>query len=872
MTLPRRHLPLLLLCLASLPYPVTAAAQATSARSAKLTVTVVDPSGAIVQGATVTTVGLEAATKADPARPARTSDKGIVVIEALAPGRYSIQAESPGFELGFVRDVRLRAGDNKHAIVLPLKGFTDSVTVSSDGQAAASSRSGPAFGAAMTRDQLEALSDDPGELARQINDFAGPDAIIRVDSFEGAQLPPKSQIKSVHVTRDQFAAETSQPGSTFIDIITQAGVGQLRGGLGMNFQDGRWIARSPFASARGPQQNRGFNGNVSGTLVSNKLDFAVALNGNNSYSTPLINANLPSGRVSDVLNMRQPFNSVGGNALLNWAATRDHTVRLGYNQNGYTARNQGVGLYDLPERAYSEDWRNQNFRIMEAGPLGRRFFINTRFTVNWSKDDYHSATEAPTIVVQDEFTRGGAQIGGETTNVNYTIASDVDYVRGLHSWRGGIEIVGSTYRTNQATNYLGTYTFASRADFDAGRPILYTRDVGDPLISYELVTMSGYFQDDLRISKSLTLSPGLRYSRQTHVTDNLGFEPRFGMTWAPFKSGKTTLRASTGIFHGFLGGFIFDQTVRYDGAHQRQLIISNPSFPDAGNIGTNPPTNKYLIDEFRLNKNLRHSVGIDQVITPRLRVNVIYAYLHQMALPRGKNLNAPVNGVRPDPNFLNVIQSVTDAEIRRHDLNATFSYTLAAGGAAANRTFFNWRRLTMNGRFTRIGGRRNGLGPFSVPASGTLETEWGPAPATLPWGTQVSLNSTQIRNLNVSLNWNGRGPGVFTETTGRDDNHDGLLNDRRPGVGLNSLRTTSFSTLNLRVAYNLGVGHAATPAGGPAAAAAPRYRVNIFANVNNVTNRANYTGYSGVLTSSNYMKPTGVQNPRSMSMGMNVSF
>jgi hypothetical protein len=111
-----------------------------------------------------------------------------------------------------------------------------------------------------------------------------------------------------------------------------------------------------------------------------------------------------------------------------------------------------------------------------------------------------------------------------------------------------------------------------------------------------------------------------------------------------------------------------------------------------------------------------------------------------------------------------------------------------------------------------------------VPASGTLETEWGPAPATLPWGTQVSLNSTQIRNLNVSLNWNGRGPGVFTETTGRDDNHDGLLNDRRPGVGLNSLRTTSFSTLNLRVAYKLGRrtrSHAGRRAGGRRRAAVP---------------------------------------------------
>jgi hypothetical protein len=184
--------------------------------------------------------------------------------------------------------------------------------------------------------------------------------------------------------------------------------------------------------------------------------------------------------------------------------------------------------------------------------------------------------------------------------------------------------------------------------------------------------MSGYFQDDLRISKSLTLSPGLRYSRQTHVTDNLGFEPRFGMDVGTVQEREDDAACKHGYLHGFLGGFIFDQTVRYDGTHQRQLIISNPSFPDAGNIGTNPPTNKYLIDEFRLNKNLRHSVGIDQVITPRLRVSVIYAYLHQMALPRGKKLNAPVNGVRPDPNFLNVIQSVTDAEIRRHDLNATF--------------------------------------------------------------------------------------------------------------------------------------------------------------------------------------------------------
>jgi hypothetical protein len=69
----------------------------------------------------------------------------------------------------------------------------------------------------VTDEQVQALSDDPDEMTRQLNDIAGSGAIIRVDSFEGQQMPPKSQIKSIHVTRDQFAAETEQPGSTFVD-------------------------------------------------------------------------------------------------------------------------------------------------------------------------------------------------------------------------------------------------------------------------------------------------------------------------------------------------------------------------------------------------------------------------------------------------------------------------------------------------------------------------------------------------------------------------------------------------------------------------------------------------------------------------------
>ena len=74
----------------------------------------------------------------------------------------------------------------------------------------------------------------------------------------------------------------------------------------------------------------------------------------------------------------------------------------------------------------------------------------------------------------------------------------------------------------------------------------------------------------------------MRYELQTHVHDRADIGPRFAATWAPFKSGKTTLRASTGIFYDWLDQGTYEQTLRVDGVHQRELDILNPSYPDPG--------------------------------------------------------------------------------------------------------------------------------------------------------------------------------------------------------------------------------------------------------------------------------------------------
>ncbi|MEO8483709.1 MAG: TonB-dependent receptor [Acidobacteriota bacterium] len=841
---------------------------AQAAREAKVIVSVVDPTGGLIPGATVTLVGLESATKAFPSTPVRTSDKGVVTIERVTPGRYSLQAEFSGFALGLVPDMRITAGENKRVIMLPFKNLQESVTVGG-GQESAASRTTQAFGMALTNEQVDALSDDKDELARQIAELGGPDAIIRVDSFEGQQLPPKSQIKSIHVTRDQFAAETEQPGSTFVDVITAAGVGKFRGNINTSYHNGRWNGQNPFLTAgtRTPEQQHSYGANISGALIKDRADFSLSVNAQGQNANPILNSSGISGSPSKVLNAKQGYDYVNVNGLFNYALTRDQTLRVGYSQYRYTA-DGGVGGYAGPEMASSDTEHYYSFRVQEAGPIGRRIFINSRLSVNWDNDQYASVTDAIKIVAPTLVTGGAQQKGGIRAR-NFNFASDVDYVRGIHSWRAGVIAYGGSYRTDQRSNYLGTYTFATDDDYLAGRPSQFSIELGNPSFSYFNAQGAAYIQDDIRVRKSLTLSPGVRYSAQTRIHDPGALEPRFGLTWAPFKAGKTTLRASAGTFHGWLSPYVLAQAIRLDGSHQQQLLISNPSYPTLPDLssGTVRPPTKYEIGSYQLQANVRYSGGIDQVLSPRLRMSVLYNYIHQKQIPRGSDLNPLVNGVRPDPAFGSIVATVTDAEVRRHELYTTFNFNLAPQGQGGTAKVFDWRRITAVGSYSWIRARRNAADAFSVPPTGTLDAEWGPGPADQPYRINASINSTQIRSVSINLNLSLNAGQVYSETTGFDDNGDGFFNDRPVSVGLNSLRQPGRETATLRVSYTLPLGTT------PAPNAPSRFKPNVFLSVNNLTNHTNYTGYSGVQSNqATFMQPTAVAGTRSLSTGLSMSF
>jgi hypothetical protein len=241
-----------------------------------------------------------------------------------------------------------------------------------------------------------------------------------------------------------------------------------------------------------------------------------------------------------------------------------------------------------------------------------------------------------------------------------------------------------------------------------------------------------------------------------------------------------------------------------------------------------------------------------------------------------------VAGVRPDVNFSNEIEVVSDAASRAHNVNVGASMVL-----------LNWHLTIFAGNYTFTQSESNAVGAFSLPANGdAINLEWG---LTSPRHRFGATFSTEIvKNLGVSLNARAQSGTPYNITTGRDTNGDGVFNDRPAGVGRNSALMPGQWDLGARVSYGIGFGKRPQNAGGgggtmvmvqmgggggmPSAGITSvggdnsRYQVSFYASAQNVTNHSNYFGYSGVQTSPFFGLPTTVLNPRKIEFGMRFGF
>lgn len=852
-------------------------AAAQSSPDGRLIVTVTDPSHAVIPNATVTVNGQDGAARAAGPRTAVTSATGVATIAGLPAGRYTVVAAFPGFDTAIVADVRVGRGDTRRSVMLPIGKVAEDVTVGRDRRDAALDPHGDAFSTVLTRAQIDALPDDPDEMARALQAMAPPGATIHVDGFSGGKLPPKSQIRSIRLPNmDMLAAENhgGLRGVLVIDIMTQPGIGPLAGSLDFRYRNSALDARNPFAPVKPDSGLKQGGASIGGTIVPGHSSFSLSVERASQFDSGNILTALPGSTFAEPI--RRPSTRLAVNGMFDQALPGGHLLRASFGRTSTASDNLGVGGYDLPDRAYSTTGSDGQIRLSENGPIGGRSFIDSKLQVHWTSSATDSRVQAPAVRALDAFTSGGAGRAGGRHALEFTASSDLDYVRGRHSFRTGVLVEGGRYRSDERTNDLGTYTFASLADYEAGRPSSFTRRLGDPAVSYTSVRAGIYGQDNWRLSKSLLLSAGLRYEAQSIVPRPGSVSPRLSLTWSPFDGGGTVVRAGWGRFADWLAPATYEQTLRVNDTRQQEINIIDPAYPDPGASGATSPTNRYALDR-ALGRPLSQTflAGVQQTITGTWRVTAAFTARRGSHLLRGRNLNAPVGGVRPDPALGNDVVVTGDAAMRSSTL--TIGTTLIVPDR---------HRLLLAASYGLTSNRTNTAGALSLPASGdTLATEWGPSSPRHRFSAMFSVRP--VESVSVHLTARAQSGTPYTITTGRDANGDGVFNERPAGVARNSARTAAQWDLGLRVSYTVGFGPRVQSAGGQRVMIAMggdgvqggfsgggdrRYRLEFYAAAANLTDHHNFVGYSGVETSPFFGQPTSVLNPRRLELGIRFAF
>jgi hypothetical protein len=209
---------------------------------------------------------------------------------------------------------------------------------------------------------------------------------------------------------------------------------------------------------------------------------------------------------------------------------------------------------------------------------------------------------------------------------------------------------------------------------------------------------------------------------------------------------------------------------------------------------------------------------------------------------------------RPDPAYGQIRQIESSGNLAAHSLEVSFRGNIT-------RYFMGMAQYLLARAYNDVGGLRS---INSFPANNwDLNGEWSRADYDARHRFNLIGNTTPGMgfNLGVALAVNSGTP--YSITTGRDDNHDGLANDRPVGVPRNSLQGPGYLGLDLRASRDFLLSGSKKEKG-PAITAA----LDAF----NVLNRVNFAGYVGNLSSPFFGKPVAANPSRRLQLSVRFRF
>ena len=710
----------------------------------------------------------------------------------------------------------------------------------------------------MRERQIAALSDDPDELALQLQALAGPapgpgGGQIFIDGFTGGNLPPKSSIREVRINSNPFSPEYDRPGFARVEIFTKPGSDMLHGQAFTQYGDSVLNSRNPLLtqSTRPPYRSQFYGLGLSGPLRKNKASFTFDAEHRQIDENAFILATTPDGAINQglgtpqsrlILRPRLDYSINAKNTLV----IRDQYVRADLD-------NLGVGDFNLASRAYDERQSEHTVQITETAMLSAKAINETRFQYLRAVSRDTAGQIAPTIDVEGAFTGGGATVGnsGTTTN-NWELANTSTFTKGKHSFKWGGRARQSRLTDTSAANFAGTFIFYTLAQYEVGRPAQFTLNTGTPATSVTQTDAGVFVADDWRVRPNLTVSYGLRYEAQSNFGGGADWAPRLGVAWG--LNTKTVLRAGAGTFYDRIPLSVTLNARRFDGATQQSYFILNPTFfpvipPIAELEATGQPQQVRPVAGGIVAPRLyQTSVGLERQVTQGSRVTVTWVSSRGVHLLNVRNL---------DQSLRLLTESAGMSRQNQVMANANVSY----------------KKLTMFGYYALSYGKDDNEGLPADPNN--LRAEWGPSSyGDIRHRAVVTATAPLLWKWSVSPFFVVNSGPPYNITTGLDPDHTGAATARpslvagpcqgsgcfdlypAPGTEIerNFGRGPAAINLGMRISHTWSFGGEAAAGAGPGAGHGEvRVRsgrgITLSASTLNALNHANFAPPNGDLSS-----------------------
>ena len=629
-----RPIGLVLAPLVFLSFFVLAPQVAAQTQTGTLTGSVEDPTGAAIPGTNITLrrKGETLKTTSGPA--------GHYIFRHLLPGVYSVSATQSGFAPLTTPTVTIVAGHVKRMdLTLAIAVQKQQVQVTADsGPTISTSPANNTNTLVMSGKSLNTLSNDPTELANELQALAGPAAgpnggQIFVNGFTGGQIPPKSDIERVIVNRNPFSAQYDRLGFGRVEILTKPGTNSFHGQIFAMGNDEPFNTLDPFVKGNIPAYHSYMlDGAVGGPISKNASFFlsvqqrnlqndnvytaetAVLDPATNTYvqSTSPVNGGVFNPAARTNISPRVDL-QLGEHNLLSllyqfYRVNSSGNLAAGFLTGATGPISFSAGSTSLPSQAFNSDIVEHIVQVDDTQLVSNNLVNETRFEFRHRSTTQTPVSTAPSYGVPTYFTDGGDIGQNLTAHANhYELQNFTTLTAGKHTIEFGAWLRDNSEAMVTDAGFNGNFSFENMSSYvyilnglaqgksvaqlaatcpsgEVCTPIELSYTTGPESFNGNIFDGSLFYQDDWKVKPYLTLSGGLRFETENHIADHADWAPRFDLAYAIGRhtghgQPKTLLQAGYGFFYHRLQITNLMNLEQYSGGplSQRQTIIYNPT-------------------------------------------------------------------------------------------------------------------------------------------------------------------------------------------------------------------------------------------------------------------------------------------------------